>query len=467
MPALTPEIDAFEAKLRTELARRDLLSFIMHVREDYQANWHHEDICAALMEWASGEGPERLMLFMPASNGKSEIVSRCLPAWLLGRQACNIIACSHTQTLANEMSTDVREIMRSEPYQFLFGNRLLQTGAVEAWRTVDGGKYHCAGVGGPVTGKHFHFGIIDDPIKNAEEAFSETMREKTWQWYTRVFRTRRIGGNARMLLTTTRWHEDDLAGRIMKHEPGKWRVLSYPAIDESDQRRGPGGALWPARYPLSMLLEEKALNHYAFESLYQQRPVPEGGGMFKRQWFKYAEKNGSPDLFNVAGEWRNIQNARRYITADLAASSKTSADFTVLCLWASFRDGKLVLLDVIRGQYEWPDLMPIFARAHQRLGGDVWVEQIGAQKGLVDNLRRHGVPARPLHPDKDKVTRAAPAAAAMQGGQIWFAPGEWNEPMEAELMAFDAGEHDDQVDAVAYGVKIHNMLLATGATQVR
>lgn len=449
-------IQALGERAHRDLARIDLLEFIRYVREGYESNWHHEAICNALMGWIDGTGPERLMLFMPASNGKSEIVSRCLPAFLMGMKPCNVIACSHTQSLANDMSNDVREIMRGEEFRVLFGDKLGSGGAVEAWRTLDGSRYSCAGIGGPVTGKHFHYGIIDDPVKNSEEAFSETMREKAWQWYTRVFRTRRIGGNARMLLTTTRWHEDDLAGRILAKEPGKWHVLNFPAIAEHDEpKRRKGQPLWPARYPLEFLLEEKRINPHAFNALYQQRPVAEGGGMFKRQWFRYAEKNGSPDLYKM-DTWRNVNDGRRFLTVDLAASTKESGDYTVIMAWAMFGE-QLLLLDVLRDRLEGPDILPQIALMLNRWNAaDCWIEKIGFQTTIIQDGSRKGLPVRELRPDKDKQTRAAPMAAAMANGKIWFAPGNWQADLEHELLSFPAGAHDDQVDAFAYGERVRH-----------
>lgn len=417
------------------------------------------------MAWIEGRGPARLMLFMPASNGKSEIVSRCLPAFLLGRKPCKVIACSHTQTLADEMSTDVRNIMASEPYQQLFGLKTAKTGAVESWRTNDGGHYVCAGVGGPVTGKHFDFGIIDDPIKNAEEAFSEVMREKAWQWYTRVFRTRRIGGNARMLLTSTRWHEDDLAGRILEREKGKWTVLQFPALDETDPRRKPEdkGALWPARYSRDFLDEERELNQYAFEALYQQRPVAEGGGMFKRSWFMYAEKNGSPDLFKLGETWRNIQDSTRFLCVDLAASEKKSADYTVIAAYAAFKSGDLLKLGQIRARLEGPDIIPqIRVMLDRYKAGECWIERMGYQMTLLQHARLQGLPVRELRPDKDKVTRAAPLAALMSAKKYWFAPGDWHIESENELLSFPAGAHDDIVDTDAYAAQVASKIQAYG-----
>lgn len=460
-------LSALDAAAERDLARTGLLDFIEYVRENYQANWHHEFICQIVQDWIEGKGPPRIMLEMPPAHGKSEIVSRCTPAYILGtHKAAKIIACSHTQSLANEMSIDVREIMRGEPFETLFGRKLGNGGAMEAWRTLDGSRYTCAGIGGPVTGKHFDFGIIDDPVKNAEEAFSPTMREKAWQWYTRVFRQRRIGGNARMLLTTTRWHEDDLAGRILKREKGKWTRIRLPAIAEAgSDHRGTGDALWPDRYNLEFLNEEKELNPHAFSALYQQRPVAEGGGMLKREWLKRYEKNGSPDLVKVNGTWRNVKAAMRYLTVDLAASTKDTGDYTVIGVWASFKDGHLALLDVIRKRMEGPDIVPEIALVLNRHHcGAAHIEKIGFQTALIQTAQRQGLPVRELRPDKDKVTRAAPLAALMANGKFWLpesAP--WLPDFEDELATFPAGMHDDQVDVAAYGVRVHNDRIGWGA----
>lgn len=402
-----------------------------------------------------GTGPEKLMLFMPASNGKSELVSRRLPAYLLGQKACKVIACSHTATLAEEMSTDVREIISDVDYPFDVD---IVKGGTDSWRTSKGGRYVCAGVGGAVTGKHFDFGIIDDPVKNPEEAFSAVMREKLWQWYTRVFRQRRIGGNARMLLTMTRWHADDLAGRILKREPGDWKVLKFPAIAKYDEpERLKGEALWPDRYSLEFLQKEKGLNPHGFASNFQQDPVREGGDMFHAEWNRYARCGRSPNVYVVAGKSRNIRNATKYLTVDLATSTQKRADFTVIGTWASWPDGELMLTNVIRKHLEGPDIIPEIVLELNRSGaGTVWIEAIGFQTSLIQAASRQGLPVRKLTPDKDKVTRAGPAAALMADGHVWTpADADWLLEYEEELADFPAGEHDDQVDVLAYGVRVH------------
>lgn len=264
----------------------------------YRANWHHELLCEHLDRFVRGE-ILRLMVFMPPQHGKSELVSRCLPAFILGRDPdARIIGCSHTAELAHAMNRDAQRIMENEPYQALFpGTVLPGTGHAARGRgykrTNDlfeivnhRGYLRSAGVGGGITGMGFGWGIIDDPFKSREEADSPRYRQKIWDWYANDFYTRR-GTDARILITHTRWHRDDLAGRLLRQmadrDSDKWEVLSLPAIrgpgeptHEADPRR-PGEALWPAFMPVEELEKAKAQDAKAFAAMYQQDPA-EGGG---------------------------------------------------------------------------------------------------------------------------------------------------------------------------------------------
>jgi len=183
--------------------------------------------------------------------------------------------------------------------------------------------------------------------------------------------------------------------------------------------------------------------------------------MFKRAWFRYAEKNGSPTLFKMGDTWRNVDDATRYLTVDLAASEKTTADYTVIAAFASFKSGELLKLGQIRARLEGPDIVPQIQLALERFNaGEAWIERIGFQTSLLTHARRCGIPVRELRPDKDKVTRAAPLAALMAAGKYFMAPGEWRIENENELLSFPAGAHDDQVDADAYAAMVHNQMLA-------
>ena len=472
MPTSTSDLTKIAAMARRDLARIDLLEFIRYVNPDYEPNWHHRLVANVIMAWLIGTtsdgapAPGRVILEMPPAHGKSEIVSRGAPAFIMAalrhlqprfmQRPPKLIAVSHTQDLANEMSSDVLQILRGELCAGLFGQTARERCNVEKWRTLDGAHYRCSGIGGPIAGKHMDFGIIDDPIKNPEEAFSPTMREKVWQWYTRVFRQRRIG-NARMLLTTTRWHEDDLAARILKREPGKWHRVSIPAIAEKDGTyRKRGEALWPGRYPLSFLEEERELNPHAFNALYQQRPVAEGGGFIKRAWLnrRYTREGNLINLGDAG--WRDLNGARRFGVVDPAASTKTTGDYTTIGAYASWPDGHMALIEMLRERLEGPDIVPQMALMLNRHElGDIWIERIGFQTALMQEASRKGLPVRELRPDKDKVTRAAPFASLAANGKFWLpqsAP--WLADFEDEILSFPAAPHDDQMDNVAYATRV-------------
>lgn len=234
------ELQAIEA----EVCRRTLLAFTSFTWPEYEINWHHRIIAAALDKVLDGS-IRRLMIFMPPQNGKSELVSRRFPAYVLGRKPnTRIIACSYSMSLAEDMSRDVQRIMSSSEYITLFPKTKLGEGRDPEKRTqrqfdVVGhkGYYVAAGVDGSITGKTADIGIIDDPIKNSAEAYSETYRNNVWGFYKSAFTTRQFGSTGAIVLCQTRWHEDDLAGRLLSLakenlEADQWEIISLPAIKE-------------------------------------------------------------------------------------------------------------------------------------------------------------------------------------------------------------------------------------------
>ena len=267
--------------------RSNLLAFTQQTHPAYRASWHHAVLCDHLQQWAANPG-SRLVVSMPPRHGKSQLVSRHLPAWLLGK--CpdeNVLICSYGASLANELNQDVQRIMETTEYTRAFqGVRLSRRGDQRGTRRADQasvvgrrGVLRSAGAGGPIVGKGFTFGIIDDPIKNRAEAESPTIRERLKRWYSSDFATR-CEPDARILITMTRYHEDDLVGHVLEQQTvegaDQWQVLTLPAIatevrHPSDPRQ-PGEALWPARYPLSKLQAIRARSEYDWFSLYQQDP---------------------------------------------------------------------------------------------------------------------------------------------------------------------------------------------------
>lgn len=281
-------------------AVNSLRSFTMFTKSDYDMNWHHELLCSYLDRFVSGE-IKNLMVFMPPQHGKSELVSRRLPAYLLGRNPkLKIIGASYSPILSQSFNRDVQRVIDTEEYSYLFPDTFLNSTNVRNdakgsyLRNVDifetighKGFYKSVGVGGALTGTTVDVAIIDDPVKDAVEAQSYVYRNRTWEWYTDVLKTR-LHNDSQILLTQTRWHEDDLSGRLLeklKNVSEEWTILTLPSIKENEDNpedpREIGEALWGRRHSLKRLLEIKQISIRTFQSLYQQNPQPtQAGGEF-------------------------------------------------------------------------------------------------------------------------------------------------------------------------------------------
>lgn len=435
---------------------------LLLARHDAKASGprHLQALDSILVDVAAGV-LDRVAIHMPPRHGKSWLCSRYLPAWFLMHfPSKRVILTSYEATYAASWGDQVREVVKRCGHLTGVGIREDRS-ARDNWQVAghEGGMV-TAGAGGPITGMGADLLVIDDPFKNAEEAMSPTIRQKIWDWFVSTAYTRLEPGG-RVVIIQTRWHEDDLIGRVLKMPAERWHNINLAALAEpgDPMRRKEGEALWPERYDAAALSRIRAADPtgYWWSAMYQGRPAPMGGGMFKRQWFRYAEKNGSPDLFKLGDAgWRNVQSARRFLTVDLAASTKETGDYTVIMAWAMFGE-VLLLLDVMRARLEGPDILPQIAlMLNRHSAAEAWIEKIGFQATIIQGGARLGLPVRELRPDKDKATRAAPMAAAMANAKVWFAPGAWHGDLEAELLSFPAGAHDDQVDAFAYGERVRH-----------
>ena len=412
----------------------------------------------------------RLLICMPPRHGKSEFASKYFPAWYLGTfPDRRIILASYESDFAAQWGRKVRDLLTEYGEAFFGVGVRTDSSAADRW-DLEGheGGMSTAGVGGPLTGKGAHLLIIDDPVKNAEEAVSPTMQAKAWDWYVSTAYTRLEPGAA-VILIQTRWHAEDLAGKVLasaKRTGEAWDVLNLPALAEDDDPLGrkPGEALWPARYSAGRLLEIKrtqddpaaALVRHWFDALYQQRPVPAEGGIFKKAWLRYWEPASKGEYYRLTGgeltRTVKARDCRRFGVMDLAFSLKSSADYTVILAWAVTPDADLILLDCFRDRIDGPALVPQLEKMMLRHGLDyVGVEDVQGQTLMIQEARRKGLTVRSLHPDKDKVTRAIPASIRMEAGQVYLprsAP--WLAELETELLTFPNGSHDDMVDCLAY-----------------
>lgn len=455
---MTPVQLAAQELLRRRKARRSLLDFILYIDPEYIVSEFAQELCAALEQFLddqrSGKRPV-LVVQAPPQHGKSQIVSRYLPAWLFGQNPdLSIGGLSYAKDLASDMNRDVQRIMFTPEYARLFPDAALNvkrvvTVEVEAKRNSDvfeivgrKGRYVGAGVGGPLTGKRLDIGIIDDPIKNAQEALSQTIKDGVWNWYITTFTTR-LSKNSGQIIMATSWATDDLSGRAIQATP-RAKVLKFSAVNlPSEKGYNPArrdGALVPELHPLDKLLETKALmSDYFWSAMYQQSPIALGGNMFKTDGFK-TWKGIPPKL-----KWRAVY-------ADTAQKTKEHNDYSVFQCWGESLDGQAVMLDQIRGKWEAPELLTqakAFWAKHKAEGNGTLrsfnVEDKASGTGLIQSMV--GIPVIGIPRSVDKITRAMDAIPLIQSGNVLLpedAP--WLSDYLSEFAAFPKGAHDDQID---------------------
>lgn len=465
----------------TEMARRHLLDFTKYTYPDYQVNWHHKLLCEYLEKWERGD-IKRLMVFMPPGTGKSELVSRRLPAWIIGRHPDTfIMGSSYSASLIQDMSLDVQRIIGSEGYQEVFPeirlplNRRAEDSIEKKRLTAEvfewmghSGYYKCAGVGGSITGKRFFYGVIDDPTKGREEAESKTIREKTFNWYINDFYTRRLNNDARILITQTRWHMDDLSGKLLdvaKNNPSldQWTVLRLPMVAEESNNnledpRKAGQVLWPERFGNEFEVKKLQIEtgSYAWSSVYQQNPSVSGGLVFNREWWRYYHTNE-----DFISEYELRSSDKKIILLpdkfdeqvqswDLTFGEGANADYVVGTVWGK-RGADKFLLDMYRKQVDFPETIKQF-----RIMSLKWphaikklVEEAANGKAMIATLK-HEIPGIIAVPPRGaKEVRARAAAPEVESGNIYLPHSSialWVNTVLDEMSEFPTGKHDDICD---------------------
>lgn len=446
-----------------KLARTNLTAFLNYVMPDYSMQWFHKHIAKQCQALIDGEIPTQgLMLFVPPQHGKSSCVSKALPAWTLGRcPQMKIVGCSYSADLAQQFSRAVQRTIESDEYKSIFPDTQLPSGGRGYQRNVDyfdivgGGFYKAVGVGGSLTGTPADLGIIDDPVKDAMEAYSKTYRDRVWNWYTDVFLTR-LHNRSKQLLIMTRWHEDDLAGRLLDREPDKWTVVSIPAICEVDgdggiSDRHIGDALWPERHSLERLLDVEQRSPRTFAALYQQRPTVEGGNIVKREWFKQT----------TASDFARIRTKEPIVFfLDTAYTDKTDNDPSGIVATCKI-GGDLYIVHAEKVNMKFPDLLrwlPQYAQAHgYGYGSSIRIEPKANGLSVIDQLKETTgltVVATPS-PKDSKETRLNAASPFVEGGRVILVGGAWNEAFIDEVCGFPSKPHDEYVDVLCYACGYH------------
>lgn len=410
---------------------------------------------------------QRVMFFAPPRHGKSEHVARLFPAWYLGRHPRDqFILASYAAKLAESHSTAVRNYIGDWRYPFATRVNPLSR-AADAWATVQGGGMRAVGVGGGLTGFGGNVIAVDDPFSGPKEAESETQRENVWRWWQEVVWTRRAPGAA-VILMQTRWHEDDLAGRLLNSAQAQdWTVVSMPALagPNDELGRAEGEPLWPEVFPLEELPRAGIeISTRAHAALYQQQPSPSEGALFLRsQIGRYTSL--PPDRRDADGEliptpWRVVQ------TLDSSWDEGVGHDYSVIATWGT--DGlDRYLIDVWRERVEYPDLRN---KAIENFHGQRWrpralyVEDAANGRPLIQDLKRLRIPVIGIKPEGSKIARADAVTPAFAAGTVYVPrQGEWVEAWIEEHVAFPLGTYDDQVDTTSMALKV----LMEGGAEIR
>ena len=446
-----------------EGARLGLLTFTVFTKDDYEVNWHHELICDKLNDFINGR-IKRLMIFAPPRTGKSELTSRRLPAFIHGKFPNDeIMAASYSMELASDMTVDVQRIMDTPEYAKVFPNsRVTPEGSRSDWvrnqsehelmPLADGtrltGKYRGQGVGGTFTGRGAKWILIDDPIKGRKEADSKPFRDHLWKWYSSDLRSR-LAPDGGILITLTRWHEDDLAGRLLalaKADPNadQWEVLSLPAICEETKHpedpRQVGEAIWPARYSVKDYAPIKALSERDWSALYQQRPTASEGGMIKRDWIQFYTSLPAK-LEEQIQSW------------DLSFKESASSDYVSGQCWGRF-EADVYLIDRIHEKMDFPKTIAAIQRfcfkhpkAHAK-----YIEDKANGPAVISTLKSKIMGIVPVSPKESKEERVAAVSPIWASMNVWLpdpsiAP--WVNEFIEELVNFPNAPHDDEVDAMS------------------
>lgn len=436
---------------------------------------HLAYLICRLMDVAAGR-TKRLIVTMPPGHGKSTVISKIFPSWMLGRfPKTRLLLVSHEADYAAGLGAAARDIFQGYGPE-VFGLRVAGDVQARKWWGVEdlagnrpGGWEWTAGIGGAITGKRVNGLIIDDPVKNEEAVWTQNSRDKMWAWFQTAAHTRLEPGGW-IVIVMTRWHLDDIAGRCLemkKQGLEDWEVVDFPAIAREDEpdvlERKPGEALWPERYPVEELMRAKVLaetySGQGWESLYQGRPVPRKGSLFQRDSFRYFWIDSGDYVLRASdGSLTNyaIDDCWKFSTSDLASSTKETADHFVCCVWAVTPKKDLLLLDVYRKRIEGPDQLSYLVNLSHRfdLRTNV-IEAVQYQQTLVQYALREGLKAEACNVHRDKFARAQGPAARLQGGTIYFLQhAEWLPTFEAELLSFRQNcKHDDQVDNLSMAVE--------------
>lgn len=454
-----------------EIAQRgSFAEYCIAVDPNYELEWFHEEIANKLEDGykrlVNGENV-RMMIFMPPRHGKSDMATQKFPSWVLGRTPqWPIMVSSYSDELATDFGMLTRSLMQSDTYNTMFDTRLRADAKAKGkWITDKNGSYTAVGVGGALTGRGFKIGIVDDPFKNREEADSPVVRDSRHKWYQSTFSTREEG-NSMIIFILTRWHDDDLAGRVLADaaeakrngEPyDEWDIIQYKAIATTNERqRKEGEALWPQKFDLNKLLTKKAsMGSYEFSALYQQTPVDEANRKFKQDWFKYRDFDTVKDkqtynVMSIDPRGRDdIKQGKDFVGVTInmvdtdnnwniiSYREKLSATGLIDMMFTNWQRYNLHKIGIEDNQF-YQGLKKSIEDEMRIRGVYMYIEEL-KHGGTQKELRIEGLVPRYEHGNIFHIT---------QGGQNQCAD------LEEELALFPKATNDDASDSLAYQPQI-------------
>lgn len=462
------ELQSIQELILKRKARADILGYPKAIL-GLEPSEHHKIILNALEDVRLGRC-KRLIICLPPGSAKSTYASYIWPSWVLGHHPdWPIILASHTQSLAESFSVKVRTLIQSKEYLNFWGiDKFLSDldQARDNWKTIGGGGILSVGAEGAITGYRSQIGIIDDPFSGRQDADSPLRRQRVWDWYINDFWTR-LKPSAGVVIIATRWHEDDLIGRLVERQNKggeQWKIISIPMeCDSADDplKRKIGERLWSGYFTEDMVRIAK-LDARAWSALYQQRPRPGSGGEFERKWIKFY--HNEPELERPG---KSV-----YILVDPSSGKRTAttgankSDYTSICVIGLGEDGNYYLLDALRDRLTLTDRGRALMKLHRKWKPiEVRYEEYGMQADIAyinelqerENYRFSIIPVKGRLDKENRIRRMVPTFAQ---GKFFF-PQTLYRSMdnvvvdlidvftEQEYLAFPVGRHDDMIDAMS------------------
>ena len=444
--------DELEERKLVQAAQDDFLAFIAAVDRNYKFGAHLKRLGSLLMD-VEENVKNRIAVSMAPRMGKSQMISIYYPAWYLGRHPDHkVIVASHTSDLAVVMARKVRNLINSPEYARIFPNTKIAADAKAAaqWNTTAGGEYFAIGVGGALAGRGAHLIIADDPLSEQDiKAGNTNSLDTVYEWFSAGLRTR-LMPDGKICVLHTRWHQRDLIGRLLKdsamNEGGdKYEAFEFPAIlnEGTDDEK----SIWPEQWTLESLQQTRASMHHImwqWYAQYQQNPTAAEAAIIKRDWIKWWTKDAPPPVDFIVQSF------------DTALTTKERSDFSVCHTWGVWHneaDGtqNVILLNKVKGKYEFPELKKMAHEQYDEWQPDsVIVEAKASGQPLIDEMRRSGIFVQDFSPGKgqDKIARLNAVADMYASGHVWFPETSWASQTVEEILAFPAGEHDDEVDTM-------------------